>query len=440
MIVAKFGGALLSDAVGLQNVTDRIARTDGPLVVVVSAFRGITNRLERIAFDGITDPQSARRELASIVAYHDDIATTVLGHGADVWRSGVAPVVTRLNEVIGGLEIVRELSGRTLDLIVSAGERLSSSLVTAALRQQGVAVEYLSALDLIITDNTHRFARPDLALTRERVDAKLRPLVQGVGVVVTEGYIARGTSGQATTMGRESSDYSATMLAELLGADRVHIYAGVPGIMTADPAVVPDARVIDRMSYSAAHVLAELGAKILHPRTVIPVERAGIPLVISSLDSSGTTIGPFGGDFPSVALMADGERVQLELETASVAVEPFVRAVGAIAPIVWHTRFRRRVQIVTAGPVDSERLPLTLLNEEPLSVERRSVAVVSVVREGGIERGFLTGLLGVLEGFTLLGVQGGVDSRAISFIVERMDAVDVTRDLHRWVMGGAHAS
>lgn len=440
MIVAKFGGSLLGDASGLQDVCDRIMSLKGPLVIVVSAFRGITNLLEQIASRGVTDPLSARQDLESVVDFHHDIARSVLG--ADdraAWEESVTPIVTRLEGVIKGLAIVRELSGRTLDLIVSAGERLSSSLVASALRRRGAVVDYLSALDLIITDNTHRFARPDLALTRERVERRLRPLLGGGGIVVTEGYIARGTSGEATTMGRESSDYSATMLAEMLRADEVHIYSGVPGIMTADPAVVPDARVIDRMSYSAAHALAELGAKILHPRTVTPVERGSIPMIISSLDSSGTTIGPSGGDLPSVVLMPEVERVQLELETASLAVEPFVRGVGAITPIVWHQRFRRRVQIVTAGPIDSDRLPLSLLDEEPLSIERRSVAVVSVIREGGIERGFLSGLLGTLESFALLGVQGGIDPRAISFIVERMDAVDITREIHRWVMGGTHA-
>lgn len=432
MIVSKFGGSLLSDADGIRRVCDHILCLDTPLVVVVSAFKGVTNLLEQVASTALSDPARARRLLAEAIDMHCNIATALLGESASTkWQQEVAPIIARLEAVVEGLGIVRELSGRTLDLVVSSGEQLSSTLIHEAVRRYRPEAARLSALDLVITDNTHRYARPDRELTRERVDGRLGPLLQQSGIVITEGYIARGTSGEATTMGRESSDYSATMLAELLGADSVHIYTSVPGIMTADPAVVQDASVIDHMSYSAANVLAELGAKILHPRTVVPVERAQIPMIISALDSPGTTIGPFGGNLPSVALLPDAERLQLELGTASLAIEPFIRGVAALTPVLRHERFRRRVQIVTAGPVDVDRLPLALLGEEPLSIERKSVAVVSVIREGGLNGAFLAGILDVLKGIPVLDLQFGIDPRAVSFIVERMDAVDVARALHR---------
>jgi len=436
MIVAKFGGSLLSGADGLDRVRREILGLKPPLLVVVSAFGGVTNLLEQLASTALVATNRSRSLLERVVALHREVAAELLTPDACMaWEEAVAPILGRLDEVVRGLGIVRELSGRTLDLVVSVGERLSSALVHASLRRDRPGVAHLSALDLIITDNTHRYARPDPDLTRERVEGRLRPLILESGLVVTEGYIARGTSGETTTMGRESSDYSATMLAEILDASEIHIYTGVPGIMTADPAVVPDALVIERMSFSAAHVLAELGAKILHPRTVTPAERGEIPLVISSLDNRGTIIGGVGGSLPSIALMSDAERISLDLETAGARVESFVRGLSAIVPIVWSERFRRRLQIVTAGRVDLDDLPLSLLDDPPLSVECRSVAVVSVIRESVTGADDLAEALRALEGIPLLGLQSGIDPRSVSFVVERMDAVDAVRALHERLIG-----
>jgi len=435
MTVAKFGGSLLSGGDGLRKVRTEILALPTPLVVVVSAFAGVTNLLERLAATAVRDQASARLLFDEIIATHNSVARDVLDTDElTAWETNVASIVQRLDEVVRGLGIVRELSGRTLDLVVSMGERLSSSLVVAALRQCNAEVAYVSALDVVITDNVHRYARPSLELTRERVDSRLRPSLDTSGIVVTEGYIARSTSGEVTTMGRESSDYSATMLSEMLNAERVRIYTGVPGIMTADPVVVPQAKVLDTMSYSAAHVLAELGAKILHARTVAPAERGCIPLIISSLDSAGTIVGPAGGNLASVALLAESELISLELATAGEPVEAMIARIGALVPVIWSVRFRHRLQIVTAGRIDLNDLPLTLLREPPRSIERRSVAIVSIVSESGVSARSLTTLSGALEGVPVVGMQAGVDSHSVSLIVERMDAVDVVRRLHAVVV------
>lgn len=432
MIVAKFGGAVLDGSAGLRRACDEIRVLPKPLLVVASAFANVTNMLERLAETAVHDTAVASDLLDALMEYHAAIARETLSQPAfERWWIIAESYVVRLREVVNGLGIVRELSPRTLDLVVHFGERFSSSLLLAALAEgeDDGTITGISALDLIITDTAHRYARPDLALTRERVDDQLRPALQGRAVVVTEGYIARSTSGQATTMGRESSDYTATLLAELLGADEVRIYRAVPGILTADPAVIPNARTLGRLSYGMANTLAELGSKVLHPRTVVPVERASIPLVITAIGGPATTIGSWGEGACSITLLPEGELISIETETAGTALDSFLRALGTGAPVIWHHRLRRRVQVLTSGAYPGA-LPLGLIAEQARA-ERKDVAVVSMVREKSPSGDDLERFFAAVGGHAPSAMQGGLDGHSISIALDRAAAPDALRALHR---------
>lgn len=443
MIVVKFGGALLAGVDGIRRVASEIRSLPKPLLVVVSAFADVTNRLERLAGTALNDTAGAQANLDALVEYHRSIAHEVLSREAYLrWLDTIEPYVARLEDVVKGLGIVRDLSPRTLDLVVHFGERFSSSIVTAALDDNAGAengasrlnVAAVCALDVIITDTTHRYARPDLELTRERVDERLRPALAANDVVVIEGYIARSSSGQATTMGRESSNYSATMLAGMLGADEVRIYTGVPGILTADPILFAQARTLPRMSYAMANTLAELGAKVLHPRTVTPVERARIPLVITSIGGASTTIGAEGegesGGGCSIVLLPGAQLITVETSTTSSAIEGFIRALGGEAPIIWHQRFRRRMQILLASEYPHPTLPTHLITE-PVKASSSPVAVVSAVQEGRFTGEDLATFFAALGDRSPLAMQGGIDSHAISVALDRNAGVAAVRELHR---------
>jgi aspartokinase/homoserine dehydrogenase 1 len=436
MIVAKFGGAVLGGADGIRRVVGEIRSLAKPLLVVVSAFADVTNRLERIAGMAVNDAAGAHAALDAFVEYHRAIAHDVLSRDAYArWLDSIEPFVARLVEVINGLAIVRDLSARTLDLVVHYGERFSASLLAAALADDASAsgaprVAAVSALDVVITDAAHRYARPDPELTRERVEERLRPALAENDVVVIEGYIARTSTGQATTMGRESSNYSATMLAGMLGADAVRIYTSVPGILTADPALIPGSRTLPRMSYGMANTLAELGAKVLHPRTVTPVERASIPMVIAGIGGASTTIGAEGGGGCSIVLLPDAELLTLHTSTASSDAESFIRAVATEAPVIWHQRFRRRLQILLAASYPHASLPLHLIGEH-VDAESRPVSAVSVVQESDLTGADLASFFNGLGDFAPLAIQGGIDARAVSVAVEREHGIEVVRELHR---------
>lgn len=439
MIVVKFGGGVLDGAEGLRRVRDEILALPRPLVVVTSAFRDVTNRLEAIVAEAPASEHRALAMLAELAATHRAIATEVLGdEGIGAWTDAVGDLLERLGEIVRGLAIVHELSARTLDLAVSFGERLASATLLAALRAGGADATAIPATELIITDNHHRFARPNLELTAERVRERLVPALTDDAIVVTEGYIARSVSGETTTMGRESSAYSATLLGELAGAREVRIYTAVPGILTADPALIESARTLPHLSYGAARALAELGAKILHPRTVTPVEQAGIPLVIRSLDGDGTTIdGTEEPDGCSVVLLPESTLISVRAAAVSTSEEEFVRELSQRVPLVWRGRFRHRLQFVTSARIALESLPLHLF-DGPIDCDVVDGAVVSLVRQRGTDARDLAAFFEMLGERTPLAVLGGIERHAVGvFVPLDDDARALVERLHdRFVDAG----
>ncbi len=435
MIVAKFGGSVLNGPEGVVKACDEILRLPRPLLLVVSAFANVTNKLEQLAETATKSSAEAEAQLQELLEYHTSIARTTLGAEAfDVWYQSLPTLATRLKEVVQGLAIVGELSPRTLDLVVHFGERFSSSIVSAALRDRlsdsEEHVTCISARDLIITDAHHRYARPDRELTKEMVGQNLIPLFKHHKIVVTEGYIARSVDGEVTTMGRESSDYSATLLGELLEADTVKLYTGVPGILTADPVIHEGAETLSRMSYTMAHSLAELGAKVLHPRTVRPVWRSTIPLVITRIDGSSTTIDSEGdrNNF-SIVTLPEAGLLTLETSTTNVRIEPFLEKIASSVPVLWYHRFRRTLKIITALPY-SKSMPVHLIPEDVQVSGYEEVSLISLVREERLAERDLSTFFSVVEAHNPRAVQGGIQPWSITAAMDREVLVDVTRELH----------
>ncbi len=428
--VAKFGGAVLRDADGVLAVCREIAALPRPLLVVVSAFATVTNRLEEIARTAIESPESAAAQYRSLIALHNDIASSLLDPPRyGVWRTRIEPMLGRLEEVIEGLGIVGELSARTLDLVVHFGERLSSSIVEAVLRAGGTELDVIGALDLVITDDTHRYARPNLGIIASRVEERMLPSLERIGLVLTEGYIARGVSGEVTTMGRESSDYTATLLGRLVAAREVRLYTRVPGIMTADPSRIEEARTIPAMGYRTARALSELGVKVLHPRTVGPVEEGGIRLIITDLEGHETTIGKEGGGSCAVAVIDDARVVCVQLPTVRADVMTLLGRLSEFAPVLWHHQFRHALQIVTASDIEQGRFlaataGYTITDAIP-------TAVVSLVRSGGITAADYRIMIDALDDTPPIAVQGSIDGLSVSVAIRREHADRITAAVHR---------
>jgi aspartate kinase len=298
----KFGGTSVGDASCIAHTAQIVARAvkENPCVVVVSAMSGVTNRL----IDAAKNAQAGTvaESLAILDALrkqHESALTSLIPQEQDR-----APIRKRMEEVLAegrrlceGTGLLRELTPRTLDAISSLGERLSAPVVAAAVRALGILSEAVEATELIVTDAFHGSAEPQMQLTREKSQSRLRPLIEKGIVPIVTGFIGATSEGQLTTLGRGGSDYSATILGAALDADEVIIWTDVDGVLTADPRLVPDARTIPVISYREAAELAYFGAKVLHPKTLNPVVQAAIPVWIRNSfapEKPGTKITPEG--------------------------------------------------------------------------------------------------------------------------------------------------
>jgi aspartate kinase len=209
-----------------------------------------------------------------------------------------------LDQCLTGIFLLRELTPRSKDLLLSLGERLSAPLMRGALLRKGVKAVDLTGGEVgIITDSTYGNAKPLLNITEVMVKDRLLPILKGGVVPVVTGFIGQDENGVITTLGRGGSDYTATILASALEADEVWIWKDVDGIMTADPKMVASARTISVLSYAEVMEMAYFGAKVLHPLTVTPVQERRIPIRIRSAynpSNLGTIIKEKGNEGRSV--------------------------------------------------------------------------------------------------------------------------------------------
>lgn len=287
----------MGDASRIGKVSEIIkaASRETEIVVVVSAMAGVTNKLIDAAMLSEAGNHEAVTTIFEELRQQHNFAA-----GALLDLSG--ELDGKINELLQqGYRLcqdtmgLRQLTPRASDSISSLGERLSAPLVAAALASRGVASEAIDATELIATDSRHGAADPLLDLTRQRCQARLRPLLHRGIVPVVTGFIGATADGVLTTLGRGGSDYSATILAAALDADEVIIWTDVDGLMTADPRLVTDARTIPEISYREAAELAYFGARVLHPKTLRPVMQSHIPLQVRNTfapEQAGTKITP----------------------------------------------------------------------------------------------------------------------------------------------------
>ncbi|HEY6266297.1 MAG TPA: aspartate kinase [Candidatus Acidoferrum sp.] len=302
LLVMKFGGTSVGDASCVARTAKIIAGVakENPCVVVVSAMSGVTNRLIEAA--KTAQAGNATEAEAIMDALRQQHETALLSLLSDEQKRGrlrqrIEPVLAEGRRLCEGTALLRELTSRTLDAISSLGERLSAPLVAAAVHELGVCSEAVEATELVVTDAFHGGAEPQMELTREKSQARLRPLLEKGIVPIVTGFIGATAEGQLTTLGRGGSDYSATILGAALEADEVIIWTDVDGVLTADPRLVPEARTIPVISYREAAELAYFGAKVLHPKTLNPVIQAAIPVWIRNSfapEKPGTKITPEG--------------------------------------------------------------------------------------------------------------------------------------------------
>ncbi len=300
--VYKFGGSSLGTSGRLPKVLELVAAAPRPLALVVSALGDSTDWLilsARSAEEG--NISQARRQLAEVRELATATARAVLNsQGQKGFKHDLDEILTPVERLLSGIELTRECSPRTLDSIISVGERISVAVLARALTERDVPAIPVDARDFVVTDANHGAATVDMKGTAAKF-AAVSPQWTGSVPIVT-GFIGRTQDGTTTTLGRNGSDYTATLVAGLLKASAVTVWTDVLGVMTADPALVREASPVDRLSYDEALELAYFGTRMFHPRTIIPLRECGAALVIRSTtqpDAPGTRIDAKGNPDPN---------------------------------------------------------------------------------------------------------------------------------------------
>ena len=304
MLVMKFGGTSVGSAERYRQVAELVGRyRDQQPVVVVSAMAGTTDWLlataRAMASSTRVNDEAAEQTLVAFrERYHTVIEEAIKSPQIRaVTQSRIAALFRQMLRVFTGIELLGEVSPRSLDAVAAFGEKLSIHLLTGVMLDLGISAEAVSAETLVVTDSTFTAAAPDMDETERRCQTKLLPLVQLGVIPVITGFIGATPDGITTTLGRNGSDYSAGIIGSALNADQIWIWKEVDGVMTADPRMVPHARSLPRISYAEAGELSYFGAKVIHPRTVLPAVEKNIPIYIKNTfnpEFEGTRIDSVG--------------------------------------------------------------------------------------------------------------------------------------------------
>jgi bifunctional aspartokinase / homoserine dehydrogenase 1 len=349
--VHKFGGAALADAAAMLRAAEIVqVRREVPSVVVASALAGVTDALVALvhhAREG--DAQAVGESLGTLRERHWRVLRELLASSASS-AAGESPLLeteehcldASFRSLAGELASItdaRQASPFQTDSVLSYGERLSARFLTAALTNIGLLSHLVDATDVLLTDGRHGNAAPDLARTTTAARERLVPLLQQGVIVVLPGFIGAGgdRANDVVTLGRGGSDLTATVLARALGAREVHLWKDVPGILTADPRVVPTARVVAQLTVREAAELAYYGAKVLHPRALTPVVE-GMRVVVrpfANPESEGSviTVRASSGGSPVRALSAIQEQAIVTVSGNGMIGVPGIaaRTFGALA-------------------------------------------------------------------------------------------------------------
>lgn len=292
MQVFKFGGASVKDAEAVINVGSILKKhAQQPTVVVVSAMGKVTNKLEELVKAYFFKTPNMMEVFEDVKKYHFDILKKLIPNTSD-------PIYNDLENVfLEMLWAIEEPPAFTFnhhyDQIVSLGEVLSTKIVSAYLNHTGIANQWMDARGIIQTDNTYREGKVDYALSEQVVQTQLQPVLNKNKIVITQGFIGGTSENYTTTLGREGSDYTASLLAYFLNAEKVIIWKDVPGVLNADPKYFKNTQKLKELTYHDAIELTYYGASVIHPKTIKPLQNKGIPLFVRSFlkpEEEGTVI------------------------------------------------------------------------------------------------------------------------------------------------------
>lgn len=457
-LTMKFGGTSVGSPEAIANVVNIISEETARgnrVVVVVSAMSGVTDALINSVNEAAAGNKwgylSCSQKLRD---RHAEAVHLLTAPGKD--RDGVLAEIDRLLvqhvELCHAVNTLGEATPRISDAVIAFGERMSSRLVAAALRQHGVKAQAFDAGNFVITDNNFGSAAPLWDVTEQRIRGKLLPVLESGVVPVLTGFIGVTKDGHATTLGRGGSDYSGAIFAAYTDSDELVIWTDVDGVMTTDPRIDKRARVLSSISYTEVGELAFYGAKVLHPKTVQPILKRGIPMRVRNTfnpSHPGTLIEETSEPCHTVIKAVTSVR-NVSLVTVSgrgmigvpgIAGRTFLATAGAGANILMISQSSSEQSFCFVVTDDRVNAAVEAIQGElSEEIERQDVESVAVLREVAVVTVVGSGMRGTpgVAGrvFTVLGesdvnvvaIAQGSSECSISFVVEE-------ENLNRAVIG-----
>src|SRR5688500_12234524 len=358
MVVQKFGGTSVADPAAIRRLIEivRTARARdgrGP-AVVVSAMSGVTDALLGVAAAaGAARTDEALSRVEQLRDRHLAAAGDLVpGAEHAALAAHIAGSFDQLAAVVRALGVLREVSPRTLDVVAAMGELLSSRLVAAALVEAGLPGEWVDARRAIVTNDDHTRATPQMRETTAALRASVIPAIDAGRVPVLGGFVGATAEGHTTTLGRGGSDYSGALIGAGIEAREIQIWTDVDGMLTADPRVIKQPRLVPRLSFLEAAELAYFGAKVLHPSTILPAVERDIPVrILNSMrpEGAGTliTAQPSLDGTPLTGLASKRDVTVIDITSSRMLMAyGFLRRVFEV-----FERFRTAVDVVTTSEV-----------------------------------------------------------------------------------------
>ncbi len=446
MIICKFGGTSVADRAAIERLIAiiRAARQSaiqpesrdwrGP-VVVVSALGGATDRLLGLAAEaGAGDIDGAIENVRALRVRHLEVAG-VISNATE--RAGVETFIDAefagLERIIGALGVLREVTPRWLDAVAALGEIVSSRIVASALTSHGLAASWVDARKAIVTSGEHTAAAPLWPETTKALQKTVDPELIARRIPVIGGFVGATKAGVTTTLGRGGSDYSAAIIGACLGASEIQIWTDVDGMLTADPRVIRDARVVPHLSFAEASELAYFGAKVLHPATIQPAVARNIPVRILNSrkpeDAIGTLItaerAAGGGPLTAVASKKNVTVVDIS-STRMLMAHGFLRRIFEV-----FEQHRTDVDVVTTSEVsvsvtidDARRVPeiMAALKDVAEVTREDNMGVLCAVGDGlRDDPTFVSQLLAALDGVPVRMLSQAAARRNITLVIAEAD-------------------
>jgi aspartate kinase len=444
LIIQKFGGTSVEDAAALARLTEVVAhaRAEQP-IVVVSAMGKTTNRLaEALDLAVAGNGPAARQILARLKQDTSTIVSDANPGDSGAASAEIEPFFEELESMAQAIAVLKSVPADARDHFLAQGELIASVVVARVLLRAGIPAVRVDARDALATDDRFGRAAPDFETTRMWAGERLRAPASAGKVPVVGGFVGRSPGGHTTVLGRGGSDYSAAIFGACLDAERVEIWTDVDGMMTADPRIVPEARVLDRISAEEASELAYFGARVLHPLTLAPAIEKGIPVRIRNSrrpDRSGTDIlpaAPAGDDEVRSIACKRGIATVDVVTTRMLMASGFLRTLFEV-----FAKYDTAVDMVTTSEISVSVTVDDLTRIKEVRRDLEKMAKVEIATDRAIvclvgqnlkyTPGIAGRIFGVLDDVNVLMISQGASRRNVSFVVEGADVENVVCRLHR---------